>query len=141
MSKRAQAALEYHAYHGTPKKGYIPNINRMGFSTPKGKNFYGDADLLQEISDHTCTRCNSGYDPDIRWLRIGFFYELNELSTKLRRTDSGLYIAPYCKACRGDFLSGVLRPWMEERVTRDEWGEIIDAPDLSSERLNSKGAS
>ena len=56
------------------------SINKLGYQTPGGRYFVGDIDIKKEIDNHTCSICGDGPDPDIRWLRIGCFYELTEVS-------------------------------------------------------------
>ena len=104
--------IEYHAQNGKPKRGYIYNHARLGFSTMTGKNFYGDRELLEEIYNHTCQVCGHSYDPDIRWLRLACFYDLSEVSDKLKYDEKQrLYLMPFCKDCRGEFM-GILGDWL-----------------------------
>lgn len=111
-----QTLIQRHAETGRPPAGWHKAVNFLGWESPKGRRRYGRIDLLNEIQKHTCTRCGI-YTKDIRWLRIGFFYDLTEVSKKLQlQKDTGLYVAPYCKDCRADFLGDVLRPWMDERI-------------------------
>lgn len=64
-----------------------------------------------------CAICGNG-GQDHRTLRLGYFYDLSEISNKLQvghakgDKEAYRYAIRTCKDCRGDFLS-LLRDWCE----------------------------
>lgn len=84
------------------------------FGWRRGKLVVGDNEVLKDLQSHTCAVCGSGYDPDIRWLRIGCFYDLTEVSNKFEENKEGFFVLPFCKACRGTFM-GILADFIEQK--------------------------
>lgn len=96
-------------------KGWDRDLIRLGWKN-KGQ-FIADIDVYEELKNHTCAVCGGdGYDPDIRWLRIGCFYELKEVSEKFEyHKESKLYLLPICKSCRAYFMFEVLKKFIDNK--------------------------
>ena len=125
MKKQEKEALRRIVFDNEPPRGWVKSIDRAGWQTPKGRYFVSDKNIHQETIDNTCAICGDGPDPDIRWLRIACFYELHEISNKFQvdiiKDKDGynhrFYILPFCKSCRGHFMSEVLGKWLnKERI-------------------------
>lgn len=61
--------------------------------------------------DCICQVCGAE-TPDIRHIKIECFYELGEVSDKLKKVEDG-YIIQVCKGCRAVFLFGYLKDFIE----------------------------
>ena len=97
-------------------RGWKFDNNKLGWSTPSGKKFIGALEIEEWLGDHTCAICGDGPDLDIRWLRIACFYDLSEISDKFRLSeDKKLYLLPFCKPCRGHFMSEILGKWINSK--------------------------
>lgn len=113
MSKKKE--IVYEIAMGRVPGGWEKDPTRIGWK--KGKQFVGALEVEKEIGNHTCAICGDGPDPDIRYLRIGCFYDLNEVSDKFEKIDN-LYVLPFCKACRGHFMFEVLGKWVNSNPSQ-----------------------
>ena len=113
-SMKKTEVIEEIAQNKIPK-GWQKDLTKFGWK--KGRQFIGEMEVYLCLKDHTCAVCGGdGFDPDIRWLRIGCFYELKEVSEKFKKhEESGLYLLPICKACRAYFMFEVLKPFIENK--------------------------
>ena len=94
-----------------------------------GEETITDLEVAECIREHTCAVCGYGYDPDIRTLRIGCFYELAEVSDKFIREGDYYYIK-VCKGCRAVFMFEYLAAFIKSegvknREELDNSGNIL----------------
>ena len=114
--ERKRQIISNKVFHNKLPKGWKYDFNRHAISSAGGRDSISDMEIQEYIGDHTCAICGDGPDADIRYLRIGCFYELKEVSEKFRKLeDTNLYYLPFCKSCRGHFMFEILGKWVKSQ--------------------------